>query len=253
MLAELVASLVGLGRDTTEVTFHQHNECPAKLWVRHGTELRQIDAPAPLRGHGLLGYDDLVAALKDSLIAPAPEVYIAGTSVVAFLDRNERRSRVSITLQESARLKLCRELEAKPRRMQPRDAVKMLRLDLHGGRHEQVIQALSRVDFTRTGAGKSHVEHGRESLGRSVEAAVQQADNIPKDFVVGVPVWTNSGFARYAVNIEFGLFLDLDEQCVELRVLSDECQRVVNATMVSLAADLRESLDGNVPVFLGTP
>lgn len=252
MLAEALDRLVDLGQQTVAVQFHQHRDVPTKLWVQHGSELKESDVPAPLRGHGLLGYDDLVAALKDKAIAPDPEVYVCGSAVVALLDRKERRSVVRVALSESKRLQLCREFEAKPRKMQPKDAVKMLRLELHGGRHDHVIQALSRVDFTRTGAGKSHVEHGKESLGRSVEASVQQAENIPKDFGVGVPVWTNNGFARYSVTIEFGLFLDLDEQNVELRVLSDECQRVVNATLVALANDLRDSLVG-VPVFLGTP
>ena len=43
-------------------------------------------------------------------------------------------------------------------------------------------------------------------------------NHAPKDFVVGVPVWTNNGFSRYAVNITFGVFLDLDNQAVELRL-----------------------------------
>jgi len=252
MLAEFLASVVDLGRQTTAVKFHEHKECPGKLWVQHGDELDQIDAPAPLRGHGLLGYDDLVNALLDPKIAGAPEVYVSGNRIVAFLDRSERRSRVTVDLVESKRLKLCRELEQSPRKMQPKDAVKMLRLELHGGRHDAVVQALSRIDFVRTGAGKSHVDHGKESLGRSVEAAVQQAESIPKDFDVAVPVWTNSGFSRYSVNVNFGLFLDLEEQVVELRVLSDECQRVVNQTMVALVQDLMRSLPG-VPVLLGTP
>lgn len=253
MLAELVNALVGLGRETTAVKFHTHPENPGTVWVQHGDELEAQKSPAPLRAHKLLGYDDLVAALLDPQIAPAPEVYISGNRVAVLLDRAERRSVVNIELLESKRLQLCRGLEAQPRKMQPRDVVKMLRLELHGGRHDHVIQALSRVDFARTGAGRSHVEHGKESLGRSVEAHVQQAEAIPKDFTVGVPLWTNPGFARYAVSIEFGLFLDLDEQVVELRVLSDECQRVVNATIQALASDLREALGDKVPVFLGTP
>lgn len=159
---------------------------------------------------------------------------------------------VKVDLVESQRLKLCRAIEAAPRTMHPRDAVKMLRLDLHGGKHEAVIQALSQVDFTRNSTGRSHVEHGRESLGKSVEASVQQADKVPKEFTVGVPVWTNNGFTRYSVLLTFGVFLDLDNQAVELRVLSDECQRVVNQSLLAVVADLRDSLP-NVPVFLGTP
>ncbi len=250
--AELVTTLHGLGRDSTEVLFHTHKDHPTKVWLQHGTDLQETVAPPPLRVHGLLGYDDLVTALRDKDIAPAPEVYIAGNQVVAFLDRNERRSRVTVNLVESKRLQLCRGFETQPKTMQPRDAVKMLRLDLHGGKHDHVIQALGRLDFVRNGTGRSHVDHGKESLGRSVEQEVQQAENVPKDFIVGVPVWTNNGFNRYSVNVTFGVYIDLDNQAVELRVLSDECVRLVNLALNALAADLRESLP-TVPVFLGTP
>lgn len=250
MLGEALKYLVGLGKETAKVEFHQHAQFPSKVWVQHGTDLTPEDAPAPLRGHTLLGYDDLVTAIKDPSISPDPEIYVDSGGIVALLDRKERRSLVKLSLVESKRLQLCRSIEATPRTMHPRDAVKMLRLDLHGGKHDAVIQALSQVDFTRNSTGRSHVDHGRESLGKSVEASVQQADKVPKDFVVGVPVWTNNGFSRYAVNITFGVFLDLDNQAVELRVLSDECQRVVNQALLAVVADLRESLP-KVPVFLG--
>lgn len=252
MLGDALKYLVGIGRETAKVEFHHHPKFPTRIWVQHGPELKAEDAPAPLREHKLLGYDDLVSAMKDKEIATNPEIYVAGGRIVALLDREERRSVVVVDLVESKRLQLCRAIEAQPRTMHPRDAVKMLRLELHGGKHETIIQSLSQVDFTRNSIGRSHVEHGRESLGKSVEASVQQADKVPKEFIVGVPVWTNNGFTRYAVNITFGVFLDMDTQAVELRVLSDECQRVVNQALLAVVSDLRESLP-DVPVFLGTP
>lgn len=252
MLAEFLNGIVNLAKGANAVSFHTNDQVPDTVFIRHGDQLLEKATPPPKRRHALAGFDDLVAALKDPDIAPDPEVYLDKGGVTVLLDRSERRETVRVALAESTRLLICRTFEAQPKTMQPREAVKLLRLELHSGRHDHVIQALSRIDFTRSSAGKSHVDHGKESMGRSVEAAVQQADSVPKDFEVAVPVWTNPGFSRYSVNVKFGLFLDLDNQAVELRVLSDECSRVVTQTLAAVAADLREALP-DVPVFLGAP
>lgn len=165
---------------------------------------------------------------------------LAGTNVFFWLDGRDKT------------MCTCVELEKSPAKMQPKDAVKMLRLELHGGNVSHVIQALSRIDFSRTSAGKTDVAHGKESLGRSVEAAVQQADGVPETFTVAVPVWSAFGFDRYSVQVQFGLYLDLQAQKVELRVLGDEIERVVGLATHAVAADLREALP-SVPVFMGEP
>jgi len=252
MLAEFFDRIVGLAKGAHQVEFKTHDELPRQVFVRHGDKLEVHEAPPPFRKHHLVGYDDLVAALKDSDIAPAPEVYIIGNEIEVLLDRSSRVERVKVALNWSKRFLKCQEIEKTPRAMTPKDAVKMLRFELHGGNVEHVIQALSRIDFTRNSAGKSHVEHGRETLGRSVEAAVQQADAVPKDFTVAVPIWTNPGFHVHGANIEFGVFLDLEAQMVELRVMSDECLRVSNLAVGAVISRLQESLP-NVPVFHGNP
>lgn len=254
MLAELLHAVVGLSRQTTAVAFHTSGLVPRKLWVQHGDDLQQVDADPPMRMHQLAGLVDLIAALKDKAIARCPEVYVGGGQVIALLDRADRRDRITVDLVESARFKLCGVLQERPSKTQPKDLVKLLKLEFHGGNHNHVTQALSRIDFVRTSAGRTDVAHGRESLGRSVEAQVQQADQVPERFSIQVPIWTTNGFCCYTANVEFGLHLDLEAQLVELRVLSDECARVRNQTLGVLADDLRAELDElQVPVFLGQP
>jgi hypothetical protein len=184
-------------------------------------------------------------------MAPAPEVYIAPQQVQAFLDRQDRREFVRVKLAETKRFQQVAALQT-PKSMQPKDAVKMLKLELHGGNVAHVIQALSRIEFTRTGTGRTNVEHGKESLGRSVEAMVQQAKDVPEQFTLAVPVWSTSGFSRFSVNVEFGLYLDLEAQTVELRVLADEIERVRNQALAAAASELGARLEG-IPIFLGTP
>lgn len=250
MLSEFVARLVELGQKAKAVDFHVHPGLPNEVFVRHGDKLELIAAPAPLREHKLIGFTDLVAALTDKAIAPDPEVYIAGVSVMALLDRAERRSVVSMPLTETVRFQLCRDLE-KPRGFAPRDLVKFLRLELHGGAHQAVTQAVSRLDFMRTSSGKSDVKHGRETLGRSVEAVVQQADEVPDSFVVTVPVWSTPG-CGFPARIEFGIYLDVEKQQVELRAFSDQCADARNGALWQLRKSIAEACP-DVPVFMGAP
>ena len=175
MLAEAIKAIVELGQDSAAVDFHAHPALPNRVFIRHGDELLEKDAPPPLRNHQLEGFDDLVRALEDEAIAPAPEVYVSRVAVVALLNRGERREAVSVKLVETDRFKILRRLQSAPALMDPKQVIKLLRFDLHSVNAEAVIQGLRKVNFTRTSSGASNVEHGRETLGRSVEASVQQA------------------------------------------------------------------------------
>jgi hypothetical protein len=112
-------------------------------------------------------------------------------------------------------------------------------------------QAVATTAERGTSAGKNDVAHGRESLGRSVEATVQQADKVPTEFEVEVPIWSTPG-ANLGRSIQFGVHLDLEAQAVELRVLSDSCLAARNHAMAMLAQQLRDDLS-TVPVFMGAP
>lgn len=253
MLAEFLDRIVGLARGANRLEFQTVASIPRKVFRRNGDLVDELDVPPPERSHSLVGYADFVAAVSDATMAKAPEVYVGKGKVVALLDRGDRRETVSVDLMPSKRFQQCMLLESQPVKLQPRLAVKFLRFELHGGNVEHVITALSRVDFTRSSAGKQHVDHGRESLGKSVEAAVQQAENVPKDFVVAIPIWTNPGFDRYSANIAFGLDFDFESETVVLRVLSDECTRVTNLAVRAVVSDLQDALPEGTPIFQGEP
>ncbi len=252
MLAEFITKIVDLGQRARQAEFHEHEQVPHRLWLRNGEKLEEVSVPPPLRQHTLAGFDDLVRALKNPNIAPRPEVYVSACGIAAYLDGSDRREVVTVPLQESARFQLCARLQQQPAKFQPKDLVKMLKLEFHGGNHGHVVQALSRIDFVRTSSGRTNVAHGKESLGRSIEAAVQQAEDVPERFTLHVPIWTTPGFSRFSGGVEFGVHLDLEGQTVELRVLSDEVERVRILALQAVVAELVDRLI-EAPVFLGAP
>ncbi len=252
MLKEFFDSIVNIGRQTVDVQFHSHPEIHGKVWLQDQRGITQVECPPPLRKPKLLGFNDLVTMLRDGSIAAKPEVYICAGRITAFLDADDRRQLVVLDLVPTTRFTLAKSLETKALVGQPREIVKWLRVEMHGGTHGHLIQSLSRVDFQRTSTGTNRTEHGKESYGRSVEAIVQQADQVPESFNLVCPIWANEGFNRYSCNVECSVYLNTEAQNVELRVLSDESSRALNQAMFALSVDLRDALP-NVPVFLGAP
>lgn len=251
MLSEFVGRLVELGQKAKAVDVVTHPSLPDLVFMRHGDQLTTHQVPPPPRRPTLAGLTDLVAMLRDETIAPHPEVYVGPTLVVAFLDATDRDERAVLPLTESARFRVCQEIEKNPRPFAPRDLVRFLRQTLWGGASNQLIQALSRLDFTRTSTGKTDVKHGRETLGRSVEAIVQQADDVPEAFTAQVPIWTTPG-CPWTRPVEFSIYLDVEKAAVELSVLSDSCTTARNGALGQLRDWLAEAL-GHVAVFMGAP
>lgn len=250
MLADAIKTIVGLGQAARSLEVLTHPSLPDQLFVRHGDQLIEHRVPPPPRNPTLIGLSDLVEMLGNPDIAQAPEVYVGPTAVVAFLDNTGRDERVTMPLTESARFRLCQDIERQPRAYAPRDLVRFLRQTLWGV-DASVIQSLSRIDFTRTSTGKTDVRHGRETLGRTVEAVVQQAEQVPESFTVSVPIWTTPGCA-WQRSIEFGIYLDVEKGAVELSVLSDSCTTARNGALSDLRNAIEESCP-NAPVFMGAP
>lgn len=251
MLSDAIQKIVGLGQAARSIEVIHHPSLPDTVLVRHGDQLERVQVPPPARKPTLAGVNDLVSMLSTGSIATAPEVYVGPAGVVAFLDSYARDEVATLPLTESARFKLCQDIEKQPRLFAPRDLVRFLRQTLWGGANNHLIQTLSRIDFTRTSTGKTDVRHGRETLGRTVEAVVQQADDVPESFVAQIPIWTTPG-ALYTRAIEFGIYLDVEKSAIELSVRSDSCSEARNGALISLRDTLQEALKG-VPVFMGAP
>lgn len=247
MLAEFLNRIVALAIDANTARFVSHESLPDSVFLnKPDGSVEKVEVPPPTRNHELLGLQDIVAIVKDEVISASPEVWVSNTCVAIILNRLKRREVVTCGLAHTEQFTTLLDLLS-PTQLQPRQAIKLLRFDLHGANTEGVVQALRRVDFLRTSEGKSSVEHGKESLGRSVEAAVQQADSIPDRFTMTVPIWL--GFP-YTATVACGCYLDLETERVELRVLADEIGRAVERAVKELADGIVKLVDA--PVFMGS-
>lgn len=252
MLAEFLDRIVGLAKGAHRAEFLKDKDLPNVVYVRNGESLEAVDVPARDRHHVLGGFDDMVRVLLDESMAPDPEVFVDSKGgIVALLDRAERRQTASIELKLATRMETVVALQA-GRAFTPKQAVRFLQHDLYAANVKHVVQALRRIDFKRTSGGHSHVQHGRESLGRQVELEVQQAEDVPETFEVVVPVWSNAGFSAWSVTITVSLHLNIEEERVELRVLPDEVERAINGALTSVRQSIEDATaERKVRVFLG--
>lgn len=249
MLAETIRAIAEMAQKSDAAQVQSLPGFPARLLVRHNGKLDYVDVPPPERQHVIRSLPDFVSALTDAVIAKDPEVYFSMREAVAFLDRKDRRETIRFPITPSDRWTAVQGLQSS-QPMTTKEAIRLLRFDLHGSGAESVIQSLRRVDFTRTSAGKSTVEHGKESFGRSVEAAVQQADSVPESFCLHVSPAVNVGLRGFDVSIRIGVMIDLEAERILLRPLADE----LLAAQVSFSAAVRAELSRlmpSVPVFDG--
>lgn len=251
MLAKLIDTIGNLAVTADGVQITTHKGMPGKVVLSQNGAHEVLDTPPPRRGHMLCGYADVIKAAGDPDMTHDPEVYHSSDGITVLLQGEDRRDLVHVPLQHSQRWETLRKLE-RGGRFNVRDAVKLLRFDLHGTGVENVVRALSKIDFSRKSDGRTDIAHGKESLGRSVEAAVQQADDIPETFDVSLSVYTNPGMTVFSeTRVRCGIYLDVKEEVIEFKILADQMDAAENAAQTSLGIELEGDLP-NAKVFHGS-
>lgn len=251
MLAEFVKQLEATSKKANGVEIVTSPQVPDEVGVRQGDQLVWKAVPPPRRLHEVNGLADLVAACEDKDMAPLPEVYYDRAAIVALLDRNDRRSKVTLNLRESERFTVLRTLRTATH-LDVRSAIKLLRFDLHSTGVGTVISALRRVDFTRKGDSSASAQHGKETLGRSVELAVQNAEGVPEDFLVETPIYTNRGLLSFVARVRVGIYLDVQAEKITVQTMADEIEAAYGIVQASIGETLAKALP-TVPIFNGKP
>lgn len=249
MLSEFVQTIAKLGVEAQAVSVHTVPGVQHSSWLRKPDgSLERIEHDAPDRKAKLHALADVVAYLTETPIAQAPEVYHSEAGIVAFLDRNAREERMTVDFRPSARSVSLNSLTGS-RCFTPKEAVRFLRLEL--GVSATTLAAFRRIDFTRKSTGINDVQHGRETLGKSVESAVQKADQLPESFVVNAQMFTNPGFDD-EVKVSIDVDVNFEDEEVVLTVSPDALQDAMNATQTKIGNVLRAGL-GPIGVFRGAP
>lgn len=213
-------------------------------------KVTHLDLPPPNRNHQLLSVPALVALASEHAEGA---VFHNDEKVVLVLDSGDRREFATVKLEKSSAFSRLQQMAAGDsggRAFTQPQLVRLLRHDLRNAGVDHVLASIRRVEFKRNGSGKGEVQHGRESMGRSVEAAVQGVGDIPEFFNATVPVYLTPG-ADFHKTVYCTLEIDSANERFVILPDADSLAAAINAAQ----ADLQEALDGELehPVYFGAP
>ncbi|HUX16308.1 MAG TPA: hypothetical protein VMW52_07525 [Phycisphaerae bacterium] len=255
MFAELLDRLKELAEEAAAPKLLQTT--PRKETYAIRGELRGIAIDAPPRCHQASTLQALIDAAA-FISVPEKTVYWHGpTRVVAVLDDlADRRDRVVLPLVFSSQFQTLTALDAAPGAERQAfgqvDFIRLLRIDL-GCPGEQVAP-FRRLDWSGAARTAGNIQHGRESLGREIEAAVGQADSLPETLRIVVPIYQTAG-EDATQPIDCLIDVDPTRQLFRLIPRPGALAEALAYHQVCIAERLREALPGEEDerVFAGSP
>lgn len=251
MLAEFFEALQQQAAQAHELKLVPIPGDPRRVLLVQGGNRELFALENPVLKRTILSFVDFLnAADRANDDGQAVEVYHDDKAIVLLHDRKDRHDRTTMPLQTSERwaavLKLGEGFVGTQK-----EAIHFLRFGLGLDRLDPTLVGIRKLDFVRNSTGKNVAEHGRESLGRSVEMTVQQAEQIPEQFDVTVAPLASSGLQDLTVTVRVGVVLDLEGQRMIFRALPDEIARARNAWVLGVGVRLQEG--GDYTVIHGSP
>lgn len=247
MLAEFIGAIRDLSVKAAGASVVKVAEHDRTAYLVHDGKAEMVAVPPPLRNHSLFSVDSLCEFAQTA----HGSVWHDESNVVVMLDDADRREWATLPLVKSAPFLVLENLSRSTKTFTQKELVRLLRHDLRNAGVENVLAAVKRLEWKRTNDGRSSVEHGRESLGRSVEAAVNNAESIPEFLVATIPVYSTPGAdGRFAVYCT--LEIDLQNERFALLPDLDSLADAVHGAQESLHEHLVEIL-GDTLVFYGRP
>lgn len=167
-------------------------------------------------------------------------VFYTETSIVAVYDRDDRRDRVSVLLKPSPQYSWLRDSGVKT--MGQQEIVRTLRITFRGNLvgGSDIVNLLRKLKFKADGTAEGDIQHGRESLGKTIVNEVTGLNALPEDISFNVPVFDNHPFRAY---IECALEIDPANQNFRITAFPQQVKNAMDAAM----SDIEFTLAGNDP------
>lgn len=207
MLSEAITNIAAMAKAAmTPKEFHPAAE-PAHVYYLDG--MRKEATPSP-RGNIALS---IKAITKLVLPCDSYEVWYSQQGIVAFLDSETRRDKVSMPLELSDQLTMVMTWAKGGGSFSQQDLILLLRTKFKHclGLCDGLLGILRKLKFSTSGKTDSEVAHNKASIGRRIETEVSGVADLPEEIVLKVPI-----FARTFPNLEGRI-----EVCLELNAASE--------------------------------
>lgn len=219
-----------------------------KAYVDQAGTVTPYDVPPSPRSHTVDSVEDLIAAA--GLWDNGAVVWINADKVVLVIDDADRRDTVTLPLVKSHQFQTLVRMSNTPQ-MDQQQLIRLLRIDLPGAlSRAELLTTIRQIKFRQSSSGESNVQHGSESLGRSIEAQVTGANDIPEQVAVSCNVYQNPGEREFTATVMCDLEIVPTEQKFRFRPLPDELERVTEAAIAGIRERIAQDIES---VFYGTP
>lgn len=239
-----------------------------KILAQDG-ECQFIDAPyiPPPACHALESLASLADFIERRTREDGPEckpaVFYDSQQVAFLFDLDDRRERAVLELDHSPLFCRLTALEADEAagRFDQKRLLRFLRFDLHEGLlSTSAIDAVRQLNIKRAQEYRGKVELGKESLGHSVEAAVDNAESIPQEITVRAVVFPALA-GPTTCDVRLAVDLDLDAALFTLKPYPGELDAAIEQSVVAVGQALRELLADETdkvgelccPIYRGRP
>lgn len=214
-----------------------------------GTATRVESSPRP-RAHKLATVAEVLDFVERKGTEQGSVIWYDRDYVTVIVDDSTRRDHAQVNLTFTPQFAMLLSLE-KRRAFKQKDFVRLLRVELAGTQQDsRLLDWVRSVRFTSQGTAAGQVRHGRESMGRDLDAAVtsELADECPEEITLLVrvyddPVMTTRSKVVCAVEIE-----PASEE-FSLTPLPLELHNAIEDQVERIGSDFREG--AKCPVFRG--
>lgn len=251
MLKEALDLLFSVGQQAAAVQVVPIPGDPRTVLVSQSGKNERLAVPPPPRSHVVNTVDALIDAVKHYGKPESTVVWHNADECWIMIDDDDRRDTVQLDLVLSDEYKRVQALASQPL-LDQRQVLTLLRYDLRGCGVEGLVPIFRRLDW-KTGAQiAGEVQRGRETLGKTVEAAVAGVSDIPEEIPLQLKVYSTPGID---VRVPVVLGLDPDPNLAKFSVkpLPDELTTALRVVQSILHDALVESLDEKIGVFNGSP
>lgn len=246
MLKEFVQAIGAMAVKAKEPALIADPFNPRKAYLIIDGVAFEKDVTSPLLNARINTLDSLVAAIEN-YGSPDSSAWCCRECVEVVLADNDRLERLKMPLVLSDQMRSVMKL---PGQFDQRSLVLFLKRNLCGTIDPAVIAPFRQLDFTKREQAGGSVNHGDESLGRSIQAAVTQAKDIPEFLTLSIRVFANPDVV-FRAKVILSVDIDVQRGIIELTPLPDEITNALVAAEEFVADTLSEKLGERV--FRGIP
>lgn len=225
--------------------------------VQFNDELKTFHLDPPNRAHKVQTLDDLVTAAKRWQTAVSDQslgvIWIGEGAIVLHPDDETRRDAITMPLVKTDLWELVTTLAKNSIVDQPA-LVRLLRVQLAAmAGSVELLSKVRNIRFKSAEEGHSNLQHGNESMGRTIEREVAGADKLPEQLQVWAQPWINGAPDASDSKLRIDFEIRVTDKNFSLRPFPDDVQDALQEHREAIKQYLQEQLGDNQTILFGSP